>query len=96
MLKNCDKIMHLRFNFDACPIHSSFGFVHLTHENHSDRASFCHNSLSNVNTQLLIYKLQPNLTEKILCLIMFNLQSRNWEQTLKIFNVKCKTQNRSK
>ena len=30
MLENLDKIMHLRFNFDACPMHSPFGFVHLT------------------------------------------------------------------
>ena len=30
MLENCDKIMHLRFNFDACPMHSPFGFVHLS------------------------------------------------------------------
>ena len=55
MLENCDKIMHLRFNFDACPMHSPFGFVHLTHQNLSARALFCHNSLAKVNTQLLIY-----------------------------------------
>ena len=53
MLENCDKIMHLRFNFDACPMHPAFGFVHLT------RALFCHNSLAKVNTQLLIYKYLP-------------------------------------
>ena len=55
MLENCDKIMHLRFNFDACPMHSPFGFLHLTHQNLSARALFCHNSLTEVNTQLLIY-----------------------------------------
>ena len=56
MLENLDKIMHLCFNFDACPMHSSFGFVHLTHQNLSARALFCLNSLAKVNTQLLIYK----------------------------------------
>ena len=55
MLESCDKIMHLRFNVDACPMHSPFGFVHLTHQNLSARALFCHNSLPKVNTQLLIY-----------------------------------------
>ena len=45
----------LRFNFDACPMHSPFGFVHLTHQNLSVRALFCHNSLEKVSTQLLIY-----------------------------------------
>ena len=55
MLRNCDKIMHLRFNFDACPMHSPFGFMHLTHQNLSTLALFCHNSLAKVNTQLLIY-----------------------------------------
>ena len=47
--------MHLRFNFDACPMHSPFGFVHLTHQNLSARTLFCLNSLAKVNTQLLIY-----------------------------------------
>ena len=47
--------MHLRFNFDACPMHSPFGFVHLTHQNLSARVLFCLNSLAKVNTQLLIY-----------------------------------------
>ena len=55
VLENLDKIMHLRFNFDACPMHSPFGFVHLTHQNLSARALFCLNSLAKVNTQLLIY-----------------------------------------
>ena len=55
MLENLDKIMHSRFNFDACPMHSPFGFVHLTHQNLSARALFCLNSLAKVNTQLLIY-----------------------------------------
>ena len=32
------------------------GFVHLTHQNLSTRALFCHNSLAKVNMQLLIYK----------------------------------------
>ena len=58
MLENCDKIMHLRFNFDACPMHSPFGFVHLTHQDLSARALFCHNSLAKVNRQLLIYNYQ--------------------------------------
>ena len=31
VLENCDKKMHLRFNFDAFPMHSPFGFVHLTY-----------------------------------------------------------------
>ena len=56
MLENLDKIMHLRFDFDACPMHSPSGFVHLTHQNLSARALFCLNSLAKVNTQLLIYK----------------------------------------
>ena len=47
--------MHLRFNFDACPMHSPFGFMHLTHQNFSAHALFCLNSLAKVNTQLLIY-----------------------------------------
>ena len=55
VLENLDKIMHLRFNFDACPMHSPFGFVHLKHQNLSARALFCLNSLAKVNTQLLIY-----------------------------------------
>ena len=33
VLENCDKNMHFRFNFDACPMHSPFGFVHLTQQN---------------------------------------------------------------
>ena len=56
MLQNCDKKMHFRFNFDACPVHSPFGFVHSTHQNFSAHALFCDNSLTKVNTQLLIYK----------------------------------------
>ena len=56
MLENCDKITHFRFNFDACPMHSPFGSVHFTHQNRSTRALFCHNSLTKVNTQLLVYK----------------------------------------
>ena len=56
MLENLDKITHLHFSFDACPMHSPFGFVHMTHQNLSARALFCLNSLAKVNTQLLIYK----------------------------------------
>ena len=47
--------MHLHFSFDACPMHSSFGFVHLMHQNLSAHALFCLNSLAEANTQLLIY-----------------------------------------
>ena len=65
MIENLDKIMHLRFNFDACPMHSPFGFVHLMHQNLSARAFFCLNSLVKVNTQLLIYKYF-----EVLCLSM--------------------------
>ena len=32
--------MDLRFNFDACLMHSPFGLVHLTHQNPSARALF--------------------------------------------------------
>ena len=46
MLENCVKIMQLRVNFDACPMHSPFGSVHLTHQNLTGRALFCHNSLA--------------------------------------------------
>ena len=46
VLENLDKITHLRFNFDACPVHSP---------DLSARALFCLNSLANVNTQSLIY-----------------------------------------
>ena len=46
MLENCDKIMHLHFNFDACPMHSPFGFVHMTHQILSVHALLCHNSLA--------------------------------------------------
>ena len=56
MLENCDKIMHFRISFDACPMHSPFRFVHLTHQNRGTRALFCHNLHAKVNTQLLIYK----------------------------------------
>ena len=33
VLENLDKIMQLRFNFDASPMHSPSGFVHLTLQN---------------------------------------------------------------
>ena len=39
--------LHLRFNFDACPVQSPFRFLHLTHQNLSAHASFCLNSLEN-------------------------------------------------
>ena len=55
MFENCDTVMHLGFNFDACPMNSPFRFMHLKHQNLSVRALFCHNSLTIVNTQLLIY-----------------------------------------
>ena len=55
VLENCDKIMHICFNFDAFPVHSPFGSVHLTHQNLSTHTLFCHNSLAKVNTQLLMY-----------------------------------------
>ena len=56
MLENLDKIMHSRFNFDACPMHSPFWFMHLMHQNLSVPALSCLNSLAKVNTQLLIHK----------------------------------------
>ena len=37
-------------------MHSPFWFVHLTHQNLIARALFCHNSLTKVNTELLICK----------------------------------------
>ena len=55
MLENCDKIMYFSFNFDACLMHSPFGFLHMTYQNLSARALICHNSFANVNMQLLIY-----------------------------------------
>ena len=39
----------LRFDFDAYPMHSPFGFVHLMHQNLSARALFGLNSLAYVN-----------------------------------------------
>ena len=64
--------MHLRFNFDACPMHSRSGFVHLTHQNLSACALFCLNSNANVNTQLLIYNHAMLLTSKYkLCVSYF-------------------------
>ena len=53
MLENLDKVMHLRFNFDACPMHSPFRLVHFTHHNLSAGALFCLNSLAKVNKQLI-------------------------------------------
>ena len=47
--------MHLRIDFDAFPVHSPFGFMHLIHQNLSASAIFCLNSHAKVNTQLLIY-----------------------------------------
>ena len=46
MPENCNKMMHFGFNFDACPMQSPYRFVHLTHQNLSARALFCHNSLA--------------------------------------------------
>ena len=74
MLENCDKIMHLRFNFDACPVHSSFGFVLLMHQNLSACAFFGHNSLTKVNMQFAIKSLLkiPNYVDLLLqCLQVF-------------------------
>ena len=65
MLENCDKIMHSRFNFDACPMHSLFSFVRLMHQNLRAYVLFCHNSHSKVNMQLLIYKRGPGITPAI-------------------------------
>ena len=56
VLENLDRKMHLRFDFDACPVHSPFGFVHLMHQNLSVHALFYLNSLAKENTQLLICK----------------------------------------
>ena len=72
MLENSDKIMHLRFDFHACPVNSPFGFVHLMHRNLSTRELFCQNSLMKVNTLLLIYNhinifLKQNTSLIILC-----------------------------
>ena len=50
MLENYDKIMHLHLNFDTCPLHSPFGFVHLTHQNISTHALVYNNSFVKVNT----------------------------------------------
>ena len=69
--------MHLRFNFDACPMHSPSGFVHLTHQNLSARALFCLNSLAKVNTQLLIYN--------SFCMIFIGLQLLTSFRTLNPF-----------
>ena len=80
MLKNCDQIIHLRFNFDACPMHSPFGFVHLTHQNFSTHALFCHNSLAKVNTQYLIYKytiLSKKLSFKLVYFLLSTLFTRS-------------------
>ena len=64
------KIMHLRFNFDACPMHSPFGFVHLMHQNLSKRALFCHNSLAKVNTHV---KLESPEILEIICFLLILL-----------------------
>ena len=40
--------------YECHPLDSTFRFVHLTHQNLSARALFCHNSLAKVNGQLLI------------------------------------------
>ena len=54
ILENCDKVMYFHFNFDACPMHSPFAFVHLMHHKLSVCALFGHNSLTKVNTHFLI------------------------------------------
>ena len=76
MLENCDKTMYFRFNFDACPLHTHqvCALQHLTNQNLSVRALFCHNSLAIVNMQLLIYNysrasLSMRITESILAVI---------------------------
>ena len=45
-LENCDKIMHLRFSFDACPMHSRIRdrVLALDASNLGARALYCHNS----------------------------------------------------
>ena len=53
VLENLDKIMHLRFNFDACPMHSPFGFVHLTHQNHLARLSPCDHQKSYIRAYII-------------------------------------------
>ena len=50
VLKDCDKIMLFRFNFDDCPM-----IVHLMHQNFSPHALFCQNSPTKVNELSLIY-----------------------------------------
>ena len=41
VVENLDKIIHLRFIFDASPVHLPFRFVRLTHQNLSaQRALF--------------------------------------------------------
>ena len=50
MLENFDRIKHLHFNFDVCPLLSPLGFVNLMHQNRSARALFGHNLLAKVNT----------------------------------------------
>ena len=52
VLENCDKIMHFCFNFDACPMHLTFGFMHLTYQNLSAPAYFCNNSLAKVSISI--------------------------------------------
>ena len=65
--------MHFCFNLDAYPMHSPFRFVHLTHQNLSGRALFCHNSLAKVNMQLLIYNTKTSIrTLKIIFLSTVN------------------------
>ena len=63
MTEDCYKIMHLRFNFDAYPMHSPFGFMQLTHQNLARMHFFGRNLLAKVRTQLLIYK--------FICLVLF-------------------------
>ena len=76
------KKMHFLFNFDACPMHSPFGFVHLMHQNLSARALFCHNSLPKVNMQLSIYKyLMKNLNSVHIFFLILKLTCFLWIKT---------------
>ena len=70
--------MHFRFNFDACPMHSPSGFVHLTHQNLSARALFCLNSLAKVNTQLLIYNWIRSLVLHTFIISINFIQLQEW------------------
>ena len=76
-IENLDKIMHFHFNFDACPVHSPFVFVYLTHQNLSTLALFCLNSLAKVNMQSLIYEycMNKQLVTNSVCGVDKNLEN---------------------